>query len=674
MGDSLVPKPELLAPAGTREALEAVVEAGADAVYVSGKLFGMRQHADWLNFDQPGLRGAADFVHSRGRRLYVTLNGLYTDAEIRLLPEYIEFLQSINPDAFIVQDLGLIGLLKDLAVSVPLHASTMMNIHNVEGARVLKSLGFERVVVSQCLSLEHAERIGRESGMAIELFLHGDTCTATHSLCQHSGVALGEQAGRGRCMKSCRWSWDFVSMPTDGDASTLHEGIHALARKDLCLYKQTPRFIRAGVAGLKIEGRSRAAGYLRPIVAAYRDAIDTYCQDPLAFAFDARRFRTLRKDRIRNYTTSWNFGNPGAIANDYDGKREPRFFSLAIEEKPVELVEIEGFPVFLPDAGQHPGKPLLTVRCGTVEAARLAALAGADRIMIGGEISARSQKPLGVRALLEIAAEFQPQGVPVVLATPRMTCDSEVTEYRLLFEHIPEDAFHAVSVHNLGMWRLVSERTNFPVLADFSFNVFNSRAADELLALGFAQATFSIEGNLAQAAAIQKDSKLPLELIVHGNLPGMHTRHCVIAALAAEANPDGPCPAPCQDSSFALRDAVGQLHPVVADQQCRNHILMGKDLCTLTRFEPFLRGGFRSLRLELPFAADRVVAETTAIYRRAIDALLSGTNTTVDSEQGAARLRDLTGRPQTLGAFGNALASVAKADPVLVDRLFVSYS
>ncbi len=673
-------KPELLAPAGSREALNAVIEAGADAVYLSGKRFAMRQHAHWLNFDDDALRAAADTLHGHGRRLYVTLNNLYTDAELDLLPEYLGLLCDIGTDGLIVTDYGLLHLLQSLGTRLPLFASVMMQIHSVEGARELQRLGFQRIVASQHMPLEAIRRIKESTGIEIEHFIHGDTCSAVHSFCTHSGIATGEISGRGKCMKSCRWAWDFVSISEGQVVKNLEENIYALARKDLCLYKQAPRLIQAGITSFKIEGRARSGDFLRPIVTAYRELIDAYCADPAGYVYDAATYRSLNAVRLRDFSTGRTFGNPARAASGLTGEREPRFFSVAIEEKDIDLVEEKDFAaqaqalgIFSADAALR--SPALTVRCGTPAAARAAIECGADRILIGGEVSTGCGQRWSLASLRAAATQARQHGRQALLATPRMTTEAEIAEYRWLFGQLDPADWSAIHVHNIGMLALARESTRIDVHADLTFNTLNAAAASMLGKLGARQVTLSTEATLAQVVVLAGQAALPLELIIHGSLPGMLIEQCLVAALTLDTSADDPCPAPCQSQRFALRDKLGQIHPIETDQYCRNHLLMGKEMCALRHLEPILRTGLAALRLELPFAEPEMVALATTIYRQALDRFFTGGQRGVlVGEEEFAVFRRAWPRPFSLGGLANAYHAVALPDGEMPTNLVIKYS
>lgn len=212
---------ELLAPAGSWEALEAACENGADAVYLGGKRFNMRMHRKEANFDDDALRRAVAFAHAHGAKLYVTVNNLLSDAELPELRDYLGFLQEIGPDALIVQDLAVLQLARETGFRVPLHASVMMNVHNEHAVRKLQSYGVSRVVLSREMTLAQLALLKERTGVEMEYFMHGDMCIAESGQCYHSGVLFGQSSNRGRCLKPCRWPYALVDEAT-GEIGRAH--------------------------------------------------------------------------------------------------------------------------------------------------------------------------------------------------------------------------------------------------------------------------------------------------------------------------------------------------------------------------------------------------------------------------------------------------------------------
>ena len=193
---------ELLAPAGSPEHLIAALDGGADAVYLGGKSFSARKFAG--NFSPEEMQDAVRLAHTRGVAVYVTLNTLIGDIEMESLKEYLVFLSSINIDGLLIQDLGCIDLIKELAPNIPLHASTQMTVSNLAGVKFLESLGFKRVVLSRELSLTEIRNIVSSCSVEIEVFIHGALCVCYSGQCLFSSILGGRSGNRGRCAQPCR--------------------------------------------------------------------------------------------------------------------------------------------------------------------------------------------------------------------------------------------------------------------------------------------------------------------------------------------------------------------------------------------------------------------------------------------------------------------------------------
>ncbi len=193
---------ELLAPCGSIDSLHAAVQNGADAVYLGGNRFSARAFAS--NFDDANMIYAVDYCHSYGVKIYITVNTLMKDSEIKEALGYIKFLYEIGVDALIVQDIGLVYLIKQNFPDFELHASTQMSIHNGEGAKYFKDLGFKRIVLARELGLKETEYISKDLNIETEIFVHGALCICYSGQCLMSSLIGGRSGNRGRCAQSCR--------------------------------------------------------------------------------------------------------------------------------------------------------------------------------------------------------------------------------------------------------------------------------------------------------------------------------------------------------------------------------------------------------------------------------------------------------------------------------------
>ncbi len=290
---------ELLAPAGSFEALRAAVEAGADAVYLAGEKFGARAYAE--NFAGEMLTEAVTFAHLRGVDVHVTVNTLIADEELDEFAAYIKFLRQANVDALLVQDLGAASVIKQVAPEIPLHASTQMTIHNTEGVKALADLGFTRAVLSRELTLNEIEKICRESPIETEIFIHGALCVCWSGQCLMSSLIGGRSGNRGRCAQPCRLPYELVD--ADGK-NLLSAGKYLLSPKDLNALDLLPRLVETGVTSLKIEGRMKRPEYVATVVKVYRDALDKKTSTPE----DRRKLAQIFN---RDFTTAYLEKNPG---------------------------------------------------------------------------------------------------------------------------------------------------------------------------------------------------------------------------------------------------------------------------------------------------------------------------------------------------------------------------
>ncbi len=249
--------PELLAPAGSFDALVAAVRAGADAVYVGGKSFGARAYAK--NFDTEELERAISYCHLHGVKLYVTLNTLIYDREIEEFAAFVRSLRSLAPDALIMADLGAIALVRRLAPELEIHASTQMGVHNTEGADAAYRLGCKRVVLARELSRKNICSVTEKCLAETEVFLHGALCVCHSGQCLFSSLVGGRSGNRGECAQPCRLPYNDK---------------YPLSLRDLSLAAHIKELIESGVASLKIEGRMKSADYVYTVTSIYRRLLD----------------------------------------------------------------------------------------------------------------------------------------------------------------------------------------------------------------------------------------------------------------------------------------------------------------------------------------------------------------------------------------------------------------
>jgi putative protease len=633
-------KPEILAPAGTLDAVKKVIEAGADAVYVGGKTLNMRQHRASYNLSDTELAEANEFVHSHQARLYFTLNSLVLDSQLQQVRRTLEMLGTLCPDAIIVQDLAVATLAREICVHLPLHASTMLNVHNIESALALKMMGFTRIITSRDIPLHEVRRIGEGSGLEMEYFVHGDMCISQSSQCYISGILFGESSNCGRCMKPCRWKWKLVKKRGKVEFPDKIEG-YLLARKDISLLPHIPALVQNGIASLKIEGRMRTGEFLAPIVKLYRNAVDDYFADPVSYAMNAQDMDELFSRRVREYTTSHTFSNPRQDGVDPSGSREPRFFSYNSPEPKLTIEEVTE-PQVLEDNLE------LIVHVSGTDAGEAAIKAGADAVYLCGEGFVLHAGKFSLDWLQDFVKRASEKDIRVAVIMPHVCDLRDMEEWKHWIAKLSSIQNLGIVVSNIGAIQLAKTNRIREIIADFPLNITNSVAADELSTMGVSRITASVELSYEQLDGLMKAARLPVEIVGQGPVTAMLLEHCVLAG-ATGTNPQGICPMYCRKGAYALQDASTYNFPLECDRRCRNHIFTATDICVLPNLSSIASTGVSGLRIEGQLDRPSTVEIVTRIYRKTIDRLKTGEISSIADE--LEEIRNATGRPLSDGPF-----------------------
>ncbi len=296
---------ELLAPAGSFEALKAAVQNGADAIYLGGADFGARAYAS--NFDRDTMKEAVEYAHIRGVKIYVTVNTLIKDNEIKSLTEYVKFLYEIDVDAVIVQDIGAFNLIKELFPDFEIHASTQMTLHNKYGVELLKNMGVHRAVLARELTIKEIKNIYDELDIELEVFVHGALCVSYSGQCLMSSFIGGRSGNRGRCAQPCRREYSLLNLKAD-QMLDKDKAFH-LSMRDLNTLEEVGKLIDAGVTSFKIEGRMKKPQYVASIVKNYRRAIDTYLENKIPLK-DRALQEEMEQMFNRKFTKGYLFSSP----------------------------------------------------------------------------------------------------------------------------------------------------------------------------------------------------------------------------------------------------------------------------------------------------------------------------------------------------------------------------
>lgn len=324
-------KPELLAPGGGLEKLKTAIDYGADAVYIGGDAFSLRVAAE--NFSTDDMKEGLKYAHDRGRKVYLTANIIAHNRDIEKFKAFVEEIRPLGFDAVLIADLGLFGIMRELAPEIPIHVSTQANNTNYMTANMWHKLGAERVVLGREMSFAEIAEIQKNipDDLELEAFVHGAMCISYSGRCLLSNYMTGRNSNLGACAHPCRWNYSLVEEKRPGEYFDVFEnerGSFIFNSKDLCTIEHIPELVQSGITSLKIEGRVKTAFYVATVVGAYRREIDRYCADPEGYTFNPSELEELCKVSHRPYTTGFYFGRPQSDGQVYETSSYIRDYEL----------------------------------------------------------------------------------------------------------------------------------------------------------------------------------------------------------------------------------------------------------------------------------------------------------------------------------------------------------
>ncbi|MEA2101759.1 MAG: peptidase U32 family protein [Thermodesulfobacteriota bacterium] len=315
--------PEILAPAGSMEALETACLYGADAVYL-GIQGQTSLRAGAKNFTLEGLRDAVTYAHARGVMVYLTLNTYPTDDQLEEIALIIEEAENTGTDAIIVSDPGVLKMVKKRAPSIAIHLSTQANTLNTESIQAWQEMGIDRVILARELSCEQIQHIRDNTSMELELFVHGSVCISISGRCLISNYLTARDANQGQCSQPCRWDYALVERTKHGEYMPIVEDnghTFLYNSKDLSLMPVMDRVLGLGLAGIKIEGRNKTPLYIATIVSAYRQCVDAWKDQGPGFRIQDAWIQEVSKVSNRGLFTGFFDHKPGieGVNHGYGG-------------------------------------------------------------------------------------------------------------------------------------------------------------------------------------------------------------------------------------------------------------------------------------------------------------------------------------------------------------------
>ncbi len=327
-----------MSPAGNFEKMEAALLYGADAVYLAGQMFGMRASAD--NFTVEELYRAAEYVHARGKKIYLTVNTMPHVSEYPILRKFLTDIRDAGIDAMIVADLGVMATVREILPEMEIHMSTQTSIVSPAAAKAYAAMGAKRLVLARELTLEEIRAIRAELPDEVELeaFIHGSMCVSYSGRCLLANAFNGRDGNRGTCSQPCRWNYALVEEKRPEMPFPIEQqegvGTFILSSKDMCMIEHIPELMQSGITSFKIEGRMKSAYYTAVATNAYRMAIDSYLRDPEGYRFDPAWIAELESVSHREYGTGFYFDDPmenPQLVSVCGYLREKAYYSTATE-------------------------------------------------------------------------------------------------------------------------------------------------------------------------------------------------------------------------------------------------------------------------------------------------------------------------------------------------------
>ena len=338
---------ELLAPAGDIEKLKMAIIYGADAVYLAGESFGLRKASK--NFTVEQLKEATDFVHEKGKKIYITMNIIPHNDDLIGLEEYIRVLVDIGVDALIVADAGIYTAVRSVSKDIEVHMSTQASVTNYRTVKFWYDLGIKRIVMARELSLEEINLIHKEvPEVDIEAFVHGAMCISYSGRCLLSNYMCGRDANKGDCAHACRWKYNLVEERRPGEYYPIEEteqGTFIYNSKDLCMLDSLEDVIKAGVHSLKIEGRVKTQYYVATVIRSYRLALDAIKNGTYTKEMAERLLLEIKKASHRGFTKGFYYKKPDENDQLYNSSSYIRtydFVGLVLDyDKETKIATIE---------------------------------------------------------------------------------------------------------------------------------------------------------------------------------------------------------------------------------------------------------------------------------------------------------------------------------------------
>ncbi len=546
---------EVLAPVGSYAIVDQVLASNCDAIYLGGIEFNMRMHSKLLNLTNEQIEKTVEKAHALGKQVYVTVNVWFTDEETEMLEEYLTFLDKVNVDAIIVQDLGVINIIKRLGLDLEVHSSVMMNVHNKEEAMALEQdLGITRFVLSREMPLDLVKDVSSAINAEIEYFVSGDMCSVNGGICYASAIMFNKSANKGQCFKMCRWNYDLKH------GGNVYEQGYYLAAKDMDMLPHVDKLIEAGVNSLKIEGRRKKVEDTLDLINTYGETVAKYKQNE----YNGEEYVGVMDHMYpRSTSPAFALGNPGLeyINSKNEGNPDAvRIFSKKGKELTTTEHKISNASKVLSDGD---GNTTISVKVDNVADANIALEAGVENLYLSIEAFGT------VMSVEEIQNIIDRKGnTKIYLAMPIMQSPaSKVIEDEYMAALTNLDG---VEVSDYG--QLQKYKDNYDVKTGFTFNIMNRESAELLYRAGANSFMPSIEAKPKELDSLKSIAEFKADIFTFGRLTTMYSDLNFYDNLDSKNIVGQEDNANFDNDVLVLKNATGQENPVILDNYTKSHI------------------------------------------------------------------------------------------------------
>ncbi len=559
---------EVLAPVGSYAIVDQVLASNCDAIYLGGIEFNMRMHSKLLNLTNEQIEKTVKKAHALGKQVYVTVNVWFTDEETEMLEEYLIFLDKVNVDAIIVQDLGIINIIKRLGLNLEVHSSVMMNVHNKEEAIALEQdLGITRFVLSREMPLDLVKDVSKAINAEIEYFVSGDMCSVNGGICYASAIMFNKSANKGQCFKMCRWNYDLKH------GGNVYEQGYYLAAKDMDMLPHVDKLIEAGVNSLKIEGRRKKIEDTLDLINTYGETVSKYKKRE----YNGEDYVGVMDHMYpRSTSPAFALGNPGLeyINSKNEGNPDAvRIFSKKGKELTTTEHKIDNASNVLTDGN---GETSISVKVDNVEDANIALEAGVENLYLSIEAFGN------IMSIEEMQNIIDRKGnTKIYLAMPIMQSPaSKIVEDEYMDTLTNLDG---VEVSDYG--QLKKYKNNYDVKTGFTFNIMNRESAKLLYRSGANSFMPSIEAKPKELDSLKSIAEFKTDIFTFGRLTTMYSDLNFYDNLDSKNIVGQEDNANFDNDVLVLKNATGQENPVILDNYTKSHIQTATILNYIPLFE-----------------------------------------------------------------------------------------